>query len=231
MKLFLSPFAPASYLAVFGVLLLAMPFGRYYTGDGELWTICGGIALLALFAYGGSKWPALNELGASFGRWVKSAFTVALTTTGMLAAATSASSIANQFRNPHYELYDIFLVTNRQPVQWIEDYYLPNAGQDAFTMLATFAVTFAFLFLAAVVGIAIGVSERAANRWVPLVIGVAIAGLLYGFAIAQLYWADAETDGLPTPSSTTVWILISIGALVIAGTAIGTIARTPRFVK
>ncbi|GAA1176069.1 hypothetical protein [Corynebacterium glaucum] len=228
MKLFLNPFARTSYLAVFVLLLIAMPFGRYYTGDGELWTICGGIALLALFAFGASKWAALNQLGTSFSHWVKSALTVALAVTGILAAATSASSIANQYRNPHYRAYDIFLVTNNQPDEILE---VPRAGQDASTMLATLAVTFAFLFLAAIVGIAVGVSEDAANRWVPLIVGIAVAGLLLGFAYAQAYWGYAETEGMATPSSSVVWIMLGSGALVIACTAIAAIARTPRFVK
>jgi len=228
MKPFLNPFSPALTLAAFVVLLIAMPFGRYYTGDGELWTIFGGVALLAMFAYGASKWPALNQLGTSFRQWLKSALIVALSATGVLAAATSASSIANQYRNPHYKAYDIFLVTNDQPNEFYE---IPRAGQDVSTMLATFGVTFAFLFLAAVVGIAIGVSEGATNRWVPLIVGVAIAGLLLGLAWAQVYWSYAESVGMATPSLTSVLITVGLGALVIAGTAFATIARTPRFVK
>ncbi|AQQ14486.1 hypothetical protein CGLAU_02505 [Corynebacterium glaucum] len=228
MKPFLNPFAPALTLAAFVALLIAMPFGRFYSGDGELWTIFGGVALLAMFAYGASKWPALNQLGTSFRQWLKSALIVALSVTGILAAATSASSIANQYRNPHYRAYDIFLVTNNQPDEILE---VPRAGQDASTMLATLAVTFAFLFLAAIVGIAIGVSEDAANRWVPLIVGIAVAGLLLGFAYAQAYWGYAETEGMATPSSSVVWIMLGSGALVIACTAIAAIARTPRFVK
>lgn len=231
MKPFLSPTTPAAYLTAFFVLLIAMPFGRYYTGDGELWTICGGIALMALFAYIASKWSALNQLGMSFSRWFTSALKVALSATGILAAATSASSSANQYANPYYKFYDVFLVTNSQPVNWANDHDVTAAGQDTWTILATFGVTFTFLFLAALIGIAIGVSEGAANRWGLLVIGIAIAGLFLGFAYAQMYWDYAFAVGAPIPRSSIVWITVGIGALVVAITAAVTIARTPRFIK
>lgn len=231
MRPFLSPATPAKYLTAFFVLLIAMPFGRFYTGDGELWTICGGIALMALFAHNASKWPALNQLGMSFSRWFTSALAVALTATGILAAATSASSIANQYANPYYKFYDVFLVTNSQSVNWVDDDVVTAAGQNSWTILATFGVTFIFLFLTTLTGIAIGVSEVAANRWGPLVIGIAIAGLFLGYAYAETYWGHASTVRNPIPRSSDVWIAVGLGALVVAITTVVTIARTPRFVK
>lgn len=231
MRPFLSPATPAKYLTAFFVLLIAMPFGRFYTGDGELWTICGGIALMALFAHNASKWPALNQLGMSFSRWFTSALAVALTATGILAAATSASSIANQYANPYYKFYDVFLVTNSQSVNWVNDDVVTAAGQNSWTILATFGVTFIFLLLATLTGIAIGVSEGDANRWGLLVTGIAIAGLFLGFAYAPRYWGDAATAGTSIPQSSVVWIAVGIGALVVAITAVATIARTPRFIK
>ena len=36
MKLFLSPFKPLSYLATLAVLLVLVPLGRFYRGDGSL---------------------------------------------------------------------------------------------------------------------------------------------------------------------------------------------------
>jgi len=55
--------------------------------------------------------------------------------------------------------------------------------------------------------------------------------LLLGLAWAQVYWSYAESVGMATPSLTSVLITVGLGALVIAGTAFATIARTPRFVK
>ena len=53
MKLFLSPFKPLSYLATLAVLLVLVPLGRFYQGDGSLWTVFGGFALTVLFILAG----------------------------------------------------------------------------------------------------------------------------------------------------------------------------------
>ena len=96
MKLFLSPFKPLSYLVALVVLLILVPLGRFYSGDGSLWTIFGGFTLTALFILAGTQWSALNQLGASFSAWMNSATITAVIAAVVLGGATATSSIVQE---------------------------------------------------------------------------------------------------------------------------------------
>lgn len=188
MKLFLSPFKPLSYLVALAVLLILAPLGRFYSGDGSFWTIFGGFALTALFIHAGTQWSALNQLGASFSAWMNSATITAVIAAVILGVSTAASSIYNQFKNPYYQPYDLFLFTNGADVPWVDTngdpYIVANVGQDTTSMAWTVLLHIAFFFVAAIVGVALGLvyASYGAGR------GLITAFSTFLMAVA-LYWA------------------------------------------
>ena len=188
MKLFLSPFKPLSYLVALAVLLILAPLGRFYSGDGSFWTIFGGFALTALFIHAGTQWSALNQLGASFSAWMNSATITAVIAAVILGVSTAASSIYNQFKNPYYQPYDLFLFTNGADVPWTDTngdaYIMVNAGQDTTSMTLTMLLHIAFFFVAAIVGVALGLvyASYGTGR------GLITAFSTFLMAVA-LYWA------------------------------------------
>ncbi|TVX82475.1 hypothetical protein [Corynebacterium sp. NML180780] len=188
MKLFLSPFKPLSYLVALAVLLILVPLGRFYGGDGSLWTIFGGFALTALFILASTRWSALNQLGASFSAWMNSATITAVIAAVVLGVSTAASSIYNQFKSPYYQAYDLFLFTNGADVPWVDTngdaYIMANVGQDTTSMTLTMLLHIAFFFVAAIVGVALGLvyASYGAGR------GLITAFSTFLMAVA-LYWA------------------------------------------
>ena len=194
MKLFLSPFKPLSYLVALAVLLILAPLGRFYRGDGSLWTIFGGFALTALFILAGTQWSALNQLGASFSAWMNSATITAVFAAVVLGVPTAASSIYNQFKSPYYQAYDLFLFTNGADVPWVDTngdpYIVANVGQDTTSMAWTVLLHIAFFFVAAIVGVALGLvyASFGAGR------GIITAFATFLIAVA-LYWAIESPVG------------------------------------
>ena len=194
MKLFLSPFKPLSYLVALAVLLILAPLGRFYSGDGSFWTIFGGFALTALFTLAGTQWSALNQLGASFSAWMNSATITAVIAAVVLGVSTAASSIYNQFKNPYYQPYDLFLFTNGADVPWTDTngdvYIMANAGQDTSSMAWTVLLHIAFFFVAAIVGVALGLVY--ASYGTGRVLITAFSTFLMAVA---LYWAIESPVG------------------------------------
>ena len=191
MKLFLSPFKPVIYLAAFTVLLLAAPLGRFVFGDGHDWTLQAGGALAVLFALGAAKWPALNQLGASFTRWMNSAALTAVVCALALGIPTAASSIYNQKLMPYYQGYDLFLFTNGADVPWMtttgEPYVVEYAGQDARSMALTVLLHVVFFLVAAVAGLALGLAYSRYGT------GPAFVGALATGVVAVLvYWQSSK---------------------------------------
>ncbi|GAA1176060.1 hypothetical protein [Corynebacterium glaucum] len=248
MKLFLSTFSRATIATAYIGALLALPFGRFalpfsrfFFGDGSIWTVLGGVVLAALFAAAASDWPALNQLGTSFNRWMNSGAVTALAASVVPALVTTASSVVNQYRSPYYKAYDLFLITNRETVHHVDavgdEYLVDFAGQDARTIALTFLATFLFFVLACMTGIALGLAAAAHRVWVPIV-GAVIASV--GHAAAYKLVADATylrlEDGvrLPDPQSTAATpaaVATLVSGLIIAGFVWFVFARTQRFVK
>lgn len=241
MKLFLSTFSRATIATAYIGALLALPFGRFFFGDGSIWTVLGGVVLAALFAAAASDWPALNQLGTSFNRWMNSGAATAVAASVVPALVTTASSVINQYRSPYYKYYDLFLITNHEPVELVDAvgdvYHVYFAGQDARTILLTFLATLVFFVLACMTGIALGLAAATSRVWVSIV-GVVVASV--GHAAAYKLVANATylrlEDGvrIPDPQSaaaTPAAVATLVSGLIIAGFVWFVFARTQRFVK
>lgn len=229
MKLFLSPFKPAMYLGAFLVLCIAVPLGRFEFGDGGLWTMAGAAALGLLFAIGGSHWPAMNQLGASFNRWMDSAVLTALVAAGILAPLTAASAVYHQAKSPHYLRYDPFIVTNGQPMPWIdgngEPYFVEGAAQDLSSVVSTGLLHFVVFFTMALVGVAIGLARGTRMQWFMLG-GVFVGGFVGAFSGAL----SADVLAPSNPATPYIIFVMVAGLIVLAASAI-VFARTRRFVQ
>lgn len=249
MKLFLSPYKPITYLLPLAALCLIAPLGRFYAGDGTVWTLLGGVGLFALFAVAATNWEAADQLGSSFTRWMNSAVLTMLVGSGVLALATAASSVINQIRNPYYQGYDLFLITNNEPVEWLtshpfadsdfvpEPYWVENAGQSIVTIAMTLLLTLTFYMLCCVGGLALGLTLRHQVGFIVPAAAV-IALVAYAFTYTMLaipYTAEGAMPGqnayifVPLREPWAVAIAAgSIAGLIILITSVYVIARTPR---
>lgn len=229
MKLFLSPFKPAMYLGFFLVLCIAVPFGRLEFGDGGLWTMAGAATLWILFAIGGSNWPAMNQLGASFNRWMNSAALTAFVAAVILTPLTAASAVYHQAHSPYYKWYDPFIVTNGQPMPWIdgngEPYFIEGAAQDLLSVASTALLHFIVFFTMALFGVAIGLSRGTRMQW--LMLASTFVGGFVG-ALAGSLSATALT--LSNPTTPYIIFVTAAGLVVLAASAV-VFARTHRFVR
>lgn len=234
MKLFLSPFKPAAYLGAFAALLLCVPLARFYTGDGGDWTILGAAALAIMFMVGGSTWPAMNQLGASYTAWLNSAAAAALLSSLVLALPTAASAAYHQTQSPYYMWYDPFLITSGAPMDWIDGngqpYTVAGAGQDAGSLAATVAFHVVVFLLAAALGLATGLTF--ANRKKLVMFGAffvaAFAGGLTG-AIVDSHTVPSAASGASSPNPYVAAVAVG-GAIILAACA-WAFATTRRFVR
>lgn len=229
MKLFLSPFKAAIYLGVFLVLCIAVPLGRFEFGDGGLWTIAGAATLWILFAIGGSNWPAMNQLGASFTRWMNSAVLTALVAAVALAPLTAASAVYHQAKSPYYMWYDPFIVTNGQPMPWIdgngEPYLAEGAAQDLSSAASTVLLHFVLFFTMALVGVAVGLARDTRMQWFML-------GSMFAGGFVGAFSAALSTDALALSNPTTPYItFVTVAGLVVLAASAVVFARTHRFVR
>lgn len=228
MKLFLSPFKPAIYLGGFVLLCLAAPLGRLEFGDGGLWTMASAAALCLSFAAGAANWPALNQLGASFNRWINSAVLTALVAAVVLAPLTAASAVYHQAHSPYYWWYDPFIITNGEPMPWIdgngEPYLVEGAAQDASSAALTLLFHFVIFLTIALVGLAIGLAKDTRMQW--LMIGSVFVGSFLGVLAGVL--AENPLDPFK-PNSYIIAITVA-GIITLAASAI-VFARTRRFVR
>lgn len=226
MKLFLSPFKPAIYLGISLVLCIAVPFGRLEFGDGGLWTMAGAATLWILFAIGGSNWPAMNQLGASFNRWMNSAALTALVAAVILTPLTAASAVYHQAHSPYYKWYDPFIVTNGEPMPWIdgsgEPYFVEGAAQDLTSVVATVLLHFVIFLTMALTGVAIGLARGTRMQWFMLgsMFMGGFTGLVVAIRTAEMNPFDPYLD-LTAPAAA--------GLVVLAASAV-VFARTRRFV-
>lgn len=241
MKLFLSTFSRATIATAYIGALLALPFGRFFFGDGSIWTVLGGVVLAALFAAAASDWPALNQLGTSFNRWMNSGAVTALAASVVPALVTTASSVINQYRSPYYKDYDLFLITNHEPVELVDAvgdvYHVDFAGQDARTILLTFLATLVFFMLACMTGIALGLAAATSRVWVAVAAAIVAAighGIAYKLVVNATYIRIDDDLLVPDPQSAAATpgaIATLISGLIIAAFIAFIIARTPRFVQ
>lgn len=227
MKLFLSPFKPAMYLGAFLILCIAVPLGRFEFGDGGLWTIAGAATLWILFAIGGSNWPAMNQLGASFTRWMESAVLTAVLVTVVLAPLTAASAVYHQAKSPYYVWYDPFILTNGQPMPWIdgngEPYFVEGAAQDLSSVVSTTLLHFVLFFTIALAGVAVGLARGTRMQW--FMLGSMFAGGFVGVLAGAL-----SAPALSNPTTPNIIFVTAAGLVVLAASAI-VFARTHRFVR
>lgn len=237
MKLFLSPFSSYTYLLALAALVAAIPLGRFYAGDGTAWTVFGGLGLVALFTIGGMQWPAMNQLGTSFRTWLKSAAATAAAVSGVLAVVTTASSVVNQEQNPYYTFYDAFLVVSNNPVEWVdtngEAYMVEAAAQNAGTIMATLAVTFAFLFFTCLIGVGAGLAAKTEYRWLPIVAAIAAVAAAVFCNVAIIAYSTTEIGGdiVSVPPTYTGLLTITVATLIAAAASAFSIARAPRFIR
>lgn len=228
MKLFLSPFKPAIYLGGFVLLCLVAPLGRLEFGDGGLWTMASAAALCLFFAAGAANWPALNQLGASFNRWMNSAVLTALVTAVVLAPLTAASAVYHQAHSPYYWWYDPFIITNGEPMPWTdgngEPYLVDGAAQDLSSIALTALFHFVIFLGIAFVGIALGLASGTRMQW--LMIGSMFVGSFLGALAGVL--AENPLDPFK-PNSYIIAITVA-GIITLAASAI-VFARTRRFVR
>nr|VDG62446.1 Uncharacterised protein [Streptococcus thermophilus] len=237
MKLFLSPFSSYTYLLALAALALAMPLARFLAGDGTAWTVFGGLGLVALFTIGAMQWPAMNQLGTSFRTWLKSAAATAAAVSGVLAVVTTASSVVNQEQNPYYTFYDAFLVVSNNPVEWVdtngEAYMVEAAAQNAGTIMATFAVTFAFLFFTCLIGVGAGLAAKTEYRWLPIVAAIAAVAAAVFCNVAIIAYSTTEIGGdiVSVPPTYTGLLTITVATLIATAASAFSIARAPRFIR
>lgn len=226
MKLFLSPFKPAMYLGIFLVLCIAVPFGRLEFGDGGLWTMAGAATLWILFAIGGSNWPAMNQLGASFNRWMNSAALTALVAAVILTPLTAASAVYHQAHSPYYKWYDPFIVTNGEPMPWTnfsgEPYFVEDAAQDLTSVASTVLLHFVIFLTMALTGVAIGLARGTRMQW--FMLGSMFVGGFTGFVVGI-----RRSEMNPFDPNIYVFFVATAGLVVLAASAI-VFARTRRFV-
>ena len=226
MKLFLSPFKPAMYLGVFLVLCIAVPFGRLEFGDGGLWTMAGAATLWILFAIGGSNWPAMNQLGASFNRWMNSAALTAFVAAVILTPLTAASAVYHQAHSPYYKRYDPFIVTNGEPMPWIdfsgEPHLVEGAAQDLTSIVSTVLLHFVIFLTMALFGVAVGLARGTRMQW--FMLASTFVGGFVG-VLAGIYKADVN----PSDPYLYAIFVAAAGPVVLAASAI-VFARTRRFV-
>lgn len=226
MKLFLSPFKPVMYLGIFLILCIAVPFGRLEFGDGGLWTMAGAATLWILFAIGGSNWPAMNQLGASFNRWMNSATLTALVAAVILTPLTAASAVYHQAHSPYYKWYDPFIVTNGEPMPWIdfsgEPHFVEGAAQDLTSVVSTVLLHFVIFITMALTGVAIGVARGTRMQW--FMLGSMFVGGFTGLLMG-IYKADVN----PSDPYLYAIFVAAAGPVVLAASAI-VFARTRRFV-
>ncbi|OFT77758.1 hypothetical protein HMPREF3104_01105 [Corynebacterium sp. HMSC30G07] len=226
MKLFLSPFKPAMYLGIFLVLCIAVPFGRLEFGDGGLWTMAGAATLWILFAIGGSNWPAMNQLGASFNRWMNSAALTALVAAVILTPLTAASAVYHQAHSPYYKWYDPFIVTNGEPMPWTnfsgEPYFVEDAAQDLTSVASTVLLHFVIFLTMALTGVAIGLARGTRMQW--FMLGSMFVGGFTGFVVGI-----RRSEMNPFDPNISVFFVATAALVVLAASAI-VFARTRRFV-
>lgn len=217
MKLFLSPHKPVKYLAPFAALCVIVPLGRFLAGDGTVWTLLGGAGMFALFAIAGRNWEAVNQLGASFTKWMNSAAFTMITGSGVLALVTAASSVINQKLNPNYKGYDFLLFTTDKPVEWAtspgpfadssfgpEPDLVENAGQSILTIVLTVLLTFTFYAVCCVGGLALGLTVK---HRVGYIFSVAAVIALVAYAITYTVLSIPYTSGQVAPVETTHMIV------------------------
>lgn len=229
MKLFLSPFKPAVYLGAFLILCIAVPLGRFEFGDGGLWTMAGAAVLWILFAIGGSHWPAINQLGASFNRWMDSAMLTAVVAAVVLAPLTAASAVYHQAHSPYYKWYDPFIVTNGQPMPWIdgngEPYLAEGAAQDLSSAASTVLLHFVLFFTMALVGVAVGLARGTRMQWFML-------GSMFAGGFVGAFSAALSADALALSNRTIAYIIfVTVAGLVVLAASAVVFARTHRFVR
>ena len=228
MKLFLSPFKPAMYLGFFLVLCIAVPFGRLEFGDGGLWTMAGAAVFAIFFAVGGKIWAAMNQLGTSFNRWMNSAALTALVSSAVVAPLTAASAVFHQSRSPYYRRYDPFLLTNGEPMPWIDGngdpYFIDGAAQDASSIALTVLLHFVVFLTAAFIGLATGLAQGTRMIW--LIAGAVFAGSFVGGV------AVALTGNPFDPYHPNVYVVaMSLAAIFILTACAVVFARTRKFVR
>lgn len=228
MKLFLSPFKPAIYLGGFVLLCLVTPLGRLEFGDGGLWTMASAAALSLFFAAGAANWPALNQLGASFNRWMNSAVLTALVAAVVLAPLTAASAVYHQAHSPYYLWYDPFIITNGEPMPWIDEYGLPHlvegAAQDASSAALTLLFHFVIFLTISLVGLAIGLAKDTRMLW--LLMGALFIGSFVGVLVGVV----AE-DPFALFHTTSYIIFVTLGGSIVLAACAIVFARTRRFVR
>ena len=250
MKLVLSPHKPVKYLAPFAVLCVIVPLGRFLAGDGTVWTLLGGAGMFALFAIAGRNWEAVDQLGASFTKWMNSAAFTMITGSGVLALVTAASSVINQKLNPYYKGYDFFLFTTDKPVEWAtspgpfadssfvpEPYLVENAGQSILTVALTALLTFTFFALCCVGGLALGLTmKRRGGLLFPAAVVIAIVAYAITYTVLAFPYTSGQVDPvdpahmivpLAEPRSVPI-AAASIAGLIMLSASTYMIARTPR---
>ncbi|MEX3505157.1 hypothetical protein [Corynebacterium sp. LK2510] len=219
MSLFLSPHKYLVPVVLVVVIAIASAGGRFIAGSGTTWTLLAGVMLAALNASLAGNWPALNQLGASYRRFLRGGGAFTVLSAALLTAATSVAAHVKLLHNPWYSLFDVFLIT-RGPAPFIdtngEPYVVPGAGHSVSTVLLSAALTFTFFAAAGLTGVAMGLAGKRFSSAAILVGSACVAGLGAGFALGSV-----------SPSA---GVLSAIG-IALAAMALGSawvLARTPR---
>lgn len=235
MKLFLGPH---SFLLTIGVIALAAAVGaagRFYAGDGTTWTLLSAIVLFGLTAYFADKWATLNQLGASYGRWLGGAAVFSAISAVILTAANVVAGQVMWTNNPWYRLYDVLLITQGD-TPFVdtngEPYMVDNAGQNATTITLTVLLTFALFVVVAMVGIATGIAGRNRGAFAILMAATVIGGLVAGFTYAALTeTVEIGGDIIPRTAPNAGSIALAAVLTALALGAAWVIARAPRFIR
>ncbi|SDS44077.1 hypothetical protein [Corynebacterium timonense] len=232
MKLFLSPHKFFVPVALVALIALAGAGGRFAVGSGTGWTILAGALFLALNASLAANWPALDQLGAGYGRFVRGGAAFTLLGSAALSAAISAGAHAKLADNPWYSLYDLFLVT-RGPAPFVdtngEPYVVEGAGHSPATVLLTLALAFALFAVAGLTGVAAGLAWKNRASATILVGSACLAGLGAGVLLAATTTTRTVAGDLVAyaPDYSTPGAV----GIVLAALALGSawvLARTPR---
>ncbi|AWB83482.1 hypothetical protein [Corynebacterium liangguodongii] len=233
MTLFLGPRTSPSPVAAVLAASIISAGGRFLALSGTTWTVLAAVALGAFTAWRASQWPALNQLGASFRRWLRGGLGFVAVSALVLTAATVAAGQVNMARNPWYSMFDIFIITDGS-APYLDTYSAPymvdDAGQTAGTIVLGVLLTFALFCVAGLAGIAIGLASKDRTAAIILVTSAALAGLCAGIALASLgETVEIAGEVLHETSPNAGAVAAAIVLAILAPGAAWVIARAQRY--
>lgn len=198
-----------------------IPWGRFYVGDGELWTILGLAITFAAFAATASHYPALAQLGLPARRWLTHASGLGVLWTVTAASLTTWAGVLMHRGSVYYAWYDWFLVTSGDAATHDtngEPYVVTGLGLTGGSVTWTWVVLATGYATAVIAGLGFGIAR---NRIA--VIACAAASVVAGVAVtvATQYWQFVHGDpAFPLDGPTRFLILLGLAAVPVGSSLV-----------